>query len=275
MVTPGILPPATLVPPWTSLVDSHCHLDRVSLAPYGGDFQQFLAATRAAGVGRMLCVSIDLEQYPAMARLVEGEEDIFLSVGVHPNEESVESPEPERLAELAQHPRNVAIGESGLDYYHGKGDLGWQHERFRRHIRAARLCGKPLIVHTRDAREDTLRILREERAEEAGGVMHCFTENWEMASQALDLGFYISFSGIITFRNADELRAVAARVPQERLLIETDSPYLAPVPFRGKPNEPRHLAHIAEALAQLHGMTVDDMARLTADNFTRLFLSGR
>ncbi|MBU0500946.1 MAG: TatD family hydrolase [Gammaproteobacteria bacterium] len=254
------------------LIDSHCHLDRVGLGPYDGDFSRFLDRTREAGIGHMLCVSIDMESYPAMVTLVEGAEDISLSVGVHPNEEDTESPAPERLAELAQHPQNVAIGETGLDYFHCQGDLTWQHERFRRHIRAARLCNKPLIIHTRDAREDTLRIMREEGAGQVGGVMHCFTENWEMASQALDMGFYISFSGIITFRNADELRAVAARVPKDRLLIETDSPYLTPAPHRGKPNEPCYLTHMAEKLAGIHGMTTGEMVELTGNNFARLFL---
>ncbi|OGT91255.1 MAG: deoxyribonuclease [Gammaproteobacteria bacterium RIFOXYA12_FULL_61_12] len=254
------------------LVDSHCHLDRVGLGPYDGDFFRFLDRTREAGVGQMLCVAIDMEKYPAMVRLVEGVADISLSVGVHPNERETESPAPERLAELAQHPQNVAIGETGLDYYHGKGDLSWQHERFRQHIRAARLCNKPLIIHSRDAREDTLRIMREEGAGQVGGVMHCYTENWEMASQALDMGFYISFSGIITFRNADELRAVAAQVPKERLLIETDSPYLTPIPHRGKPNEPRHVIHVAEKLAEIRGMTTEEMVELTGRNFGRLFL---
>jgi len=253
------------------LIDSHCHLDRVGLGPYDGDFSRFLDRTREAGVGHMLCVAIDMEKYPAMVRLVEGAGDISISVGVHPNERETESPEPERLAELAQHPQNVAIGETGLDYYHGKGDLSWQHERFRRHIRAARLCNKPLIIHSRDAREDTLCIMREEGAGQVGGVMHCYTENWEMASQALDMGFYISFSGIITFRNADELRAVAAQVPLERLLIETDSPYLTPIPHRGKPNEPRHVIHVAEKLAGIRGLTTEEMVELTGRNFGRLF----
>jgi TatD DNase family protein len=253
------------------LVDSHCHLDRIDLAPYGGDFAALLAATRAAGVGHSLCVSIDLEAYPHMLALVEPYAQVSVSVGVHPNERDTPQPHPDTLVELARHPKNVAIGETGLDYYHGKGDLEWQRERFRRHVVAARIARKPLIIHSRDARADTLAILREERADEVGGVMHCFTEDWDTAARAMDLGFYISFSGIVTFRNAAELREVAQRVPDDRLLIETDSPYLAPVPHRGKPNEPRHVVHVAALLAELRGTDVETIAALTTANFSRLF----
>jgi TatD DNase family protein len=253
------------------LVDSHCHLDRVDLAPYDGDFGAFVAATRAAGVGHMLCVAIDLEAYPAMLALVDPYPEVSISVGVHPSDPGSIDPEPEALAALARHPKNVAIGETGLDYYHGKGDLGWQRERFRRQIAAARLARKPLIVHSRDARADTLAILREEGARDVGGVMHCFTEDWSTAASAMDLGFCISFSGIVTFRNADALREVARRVPDDRLLIETDAPYLAPVPHRGKPNEPRHVVHVAALVAQLRGTDPDAVAALTRDNFARLF----
>lgn len=253
------------------LVDSHCHLDRIDLAPYGADFTALLAATRAAGVEHLLCVSIDLEAYPGMLALVEPHTDVSVSVGVHPNERDTTEPEPDRLVELARHPRNVAIGETGLDYFHGKGDLDWQRERFRRHIAAARMAQKPLIIHSRDARADTLAILREEGAAEVGGVMHCFTEDWDTAARAMDLGFYISFSGIVTFKNAAELREVARRVPDDRLLIETDSPYLAPVPHRGKPNEPRYVAHVAALLAELRGTDPEGIASLTRGNFARLF----
>jgi TatD DNase family protein len=253
------------------LVDSHCHLDRIDLAPYGGDFAALLAATRAAGVGHSLCVSIDLEAYPAMLSLVENHPEVSVSVGVHPNEQEAAEPDPDTLVELARHPKNVAIGETGLDYYHGKGDLAWQRERFRRHVAAARRARKPLIIHSRDARADTLAILREEGASEVGGVMHCFTEDWDTAARAVDLGFHISFSGIVTFRNAAELREVARRVPDDRLLIETDSPYLAPVPHRGKPNEPRHVVHVAALLAELRGTDVETVAAVTTANFARLF----
>ncbi|MCG6966950.1 MAG: TatD family hydrolase [Chromatiaceae bacterium] len=253
------------------LVDSHCHLDRVDLAPYAGDFAGLMQATRAAGVSHLLCVSIDLESYPDMLALVEPYPEVSVSVGVHPNDRDRREPSVTDLVELARHPRNVAIGETGLDYFRTEGELDWQRNRFRTHIRAARLAGKPLIIHTRDAREDTIAILREEDAAEVGGVMHCFTESWEMAQAALELNFYISFSGIVTFRNADELRDVAARVPDDRILIETDSPYLAPVPYRGKPNEPRYVDKVAETIAGLRGVSREQLARQTGDNFFRLF----
>jgi TatD DNase family protein len=253
------------------LVDSHCHLDRVSLKPYQGSFEAMMAETTAAGVAHMLCVSIDLEHYAEMRALVDPWPQVSVSVGVHPNERNRRDPAPEELVELASDPRNVAIGETGLDYYRSEGDLGWQQERFRNHVIAARACGKPLIVHTRDAREDTLEILRAEQARDVGGVLHCFTESWEMARAALDLGFYISFSGIITFRNADDLREVATKVPLDRLLIETDCPYLTPVPHRGRPNEPRFVSHVAGCIAELRGMSADEVVGVTGENFFRLF----
>jgi TatD DNase family protein len=206
-----------------------------------------------------------------MRKLVEPYPQVSVSVGVHPNEQHRRDPAPEELVELTADPRNVAIGETGLDYYRSKGDLDWQHQRFRNHIAAAKACGKPLIVHTREAREDTIRILTEEGARDAGGVLHCFTESWEMAAQALDLGFYISFSGIVTFGNAVDLREVAAKVPLDRLLIETDCPYLTPVPHRGKPNEPRFVVRVAECIAGIRGLAVDELAAATGDNFFRLF----
>lgn len=253
------------------LVDSHCHLDRVNLKPYGGDFQRLMEETAAAGVGHMLCVSIDLERYPGMRNLVEPYPQVSVSVGVHPNERRARDPTEDELVELAADPRNVAIGETGLDYFRSKGELAWQHRRFRKHIVVARACGKPLIVHTRDARDDTIRILREEGARDAGGVLHCFTETWEMAQQALDLGFYISFSGIVTFNTADDLRDVASRVPLESILIETDCPYLTPVPYRGKPNEPKFVSSVAQCIAALRGMSAEEVAAVTRDNFFRLF----
>jgi TatD DNase family protein len=253
------------------LVDSHCHLDRVDLAPYDGDFARLMADTEAAGVAKMLCVSIDLEHYPAMRALVDPFPQVGVSVGVHPNEDEGRDPTPDELVALAADPRNVAIGETGLDYYRSEGDLTWQQERFRNHIEAARSCGKPLIIHTRAARADTVRILREAGARDAGGVMHCFTEDWETAEAALDLGFYISFSGILTFKTAADLRDVAARVPADRLLIETDAPYLAPVPHRGKSNQPRWVTHVAECLAGLRGISVEEVVEQTGDNFAALF----
>jgi TatD DNase family protein len=253
------------------LVDSHCHLDRVDLKPYAGEFRRLMEETQATGVEHMLCVCIDLEHYTEMRDLVAPYPWVSVSVGVHPNERSGRDPEPDELMQLARDARNAAIGETGLDYYRCDGDPGWQHRRFRNHIRAARLSAKPLIVHTRDAREDTLRILIEEEARDASGVLHCFTETWEMARKALDLGFYISFSGILTFKKAEDLREVAAKVPLDRLLIETDSPYLAPVPYRGKPNEPKYVSAVAQCVAGLRGIAVDELAALTRDNFFRLF----
>ena len=253
------------------LVDSHCHLDRVDLTPYGGRFADLMAAIRAAGVGHMLCVSIDLDGFEAMRARVAGEPDVSISVGVHPNEQGAREPTIEELVRLAAASGAVAIGETGLDYHYNDGDLDWQRERFRVHIEAARQSALPLIIHTREARADTIAIMRDAGADAAGGVMHCFTESWDMAEQALDLGFYISFSGIVTFKNADELRDVARRVPLERLLIETDSPYLAPVPHRGKKNEPRFVCHVAEKVAELRGMSAAAVAELTAENYFRLF----
>jgi TatD DNase family protein len=253
------------------LIDSHCHLDRLDLEPFDNDFSKLVDATTESGVKHMLCVSIDLESYPRMLALVENFPRIYISAGVHPNDKERQEPESDELIRLATHEKNVAIGETGLDYFRSDGDLEWQRQRFRRHIAAALGCGKPLIIHTRDARKDTLDIMREEGARDAGGVMHCFTENWEMAKAALDLGFYISFSGIITFRNASELREVAKKVPQDRLLIETDAPYLTPVPHRGKPNLPGYVGHVADCLAEVRNSSREQIAALTRDNFFRLF----
>ena len=253
------------------LIDSHCHLDRVDLKPYAGDFARLMQATAEQGVEHLLCVSIDMESYPAMKSLVGGYPQVSISVGVHPNEQHRREPGLEELVELSRDPQNVAIGETGLDYFRSEGDLEWQRNRFRRHIAAARDCGKPLIIHTRAAREDTIRIMQEEGAEQAGGVMHCFTESLEVAQAALALGFYISFSGIVTFKSARDLQQVAQAVPLERMLIETDAPYLAPVPHRGRRNEPAFVAHVAAKVAELHGVTVDRVAAATSENFARLF----
>ncbi len=257
------------------LIDSHCHLDRVSLKPYGGDFGLFMAETRGSGVEHLLCVAIDLKRYGAMRDLVAPYPQVSISVGVHPNERKGPEPDVAELVELAADPRNVAIGETGLDYYRSEGDLGWQRERFRRHIAAARACGKPLIVHSRDAREDTLEILREEEARDVGGVLHCFTESWEMARAALEIGFYISFSGIVTFENVEDLREVAKKVPLQRLLIETDCPYLTPTPYRGRPNEPRYVARVAEVIAELRNLALEEVAAATRENFFRLFTNAK
>lgn len=250
------------------LVDSHCHLDFPELA---GDLPSVFATMRENGVVAALCVSVTLEDFPKVLALAEQHEHLYASVGVHPDYPDLREPGVAELVELAQHPKVVAIGETGLDYYRLTGDLEWQRERFRTHIRAARAAKKPLIIHTRSAAADTLRIMLEENAGEAGGVMHCFTEAWDTARGALDMGFYISFSGIVTFRNARDLKEVARQVPLDRLLVETDSPYLAPVPFRGKTNQPGWVRHVAEELATLQGRPFSEIALKTTENFYRLF----
>jgi len=250
------------------LVDSHCHIDFDPLYPR---IDQVLANARDNDVSHLLCVSVNLEDFPRVLALAEQHEHIFASVGVHPNEQEGRDPSVEELVKLASHPRVVAIGETGLDYFRSHGDLDWQRDRFRRHIRAARQCGKPLIIHSRDAREDTIDVMAEEDAAQAGGVMHCFAEDWAMAERALALGFYISFSGIVTFKNARPVQEVAQKAPLDRILVETDSPYLAPVPYRGKTNEPAYVRHTAEYLAQLRGISFDALADATSENFFRLF----
>ena len=251
------------------LVDSHCHLDLLRLEDETlGDI---IAEAQAADVQQMLCVSISLERFPAMLEQIAPYPQISASVGVHPDGEEGEDPDEDRLATLADDPRIVAIDETGLDYFRIEGDTGWQRERFRRHIRAARAVKKPLIVHTRAAKADTLRILKEENAQDVGGVLHCFTEDWEMAKAAMDMNFYISFSGIVTFKNAIELKDVAKQVPAERMLVETDSPYLAPVPKRGKSNRPAYVRYVAEYLAELRGEDFDTLAATTTHNYKELF----
>lgn len=253
------------------LIDSHCHLDRIDLKPYENDFSQFMEAARVAEIEHLLCISIDLESYPAMLALVTGYSQISVTVGVHPNVKDCQDPSVEELIALATGDNVLAIGETGLDYFRSEGDLGWQHERFRKHIRAAKALKKPLIIHTRSAQADTLRILKEEDAGEVGGVIHCFTEDWDFAQKALDLNFYISFSGIVTFNNANDIKDVAKKVPADRFLIETDSPYLAPVPFRGRPNYPTYVRYVAEHVADLRGTTINKIADLTTKNFYTLF----
>ena len=230
---------------------------------------------RANGVTHALCISVTLAGFPKVLALAETYGNFFATVGVHPDHEDRTEVDPERLVELARHPRIVAIGETGLDYYRLSGDLAWQRERFRAHIRAARGCGKPLIIHTRQAAEDTLTIMREEGAGEVGGVMHCFTESRAVAEAAIALGFHISLSGIVTFKNADALRDVARWVPPERLLVETDSPYLAPVPHRGKTNRPGLVRHVGEEVARLRGIPHEELARVTSSNFFSLFSAAR
>lgn len=253
------------------LVDSHCHLDRLDLSHFSGSIDAVLAAAEAQDVGHFLCVSINLEDYPAMLKIAEAHEQVSASVGLHPNEQGGHDPAIEELVDRARHPGVIAIGETGLDYFRSEGDLDWQRDRFRRHIAAARHSGKPLIIHSRDAKEDTLNILEEEHASEVGGVMHCFTGDWEMAQRAMELNFYISFSGIVTFKNARELQEIATRIPADRYLVETDSPYLAPVPHRGKPNHPAFVRHVAEYIAELRGESYAQVAAATTENFRTLF----
>ena len=249
-------------------VDSHCHLD---FPDFALRLPEVLENMRANRVTHALCISVNLADFPRVLELAKREPNLFASVGVHPDHEEPHEPDIDELVRLADHPRVVAIGETGLDYYRLTGDLEWQRTRFRVHIRAARQSGKPLVVHTRAAADDTLRILREEKAGQAGGVMHCFTESWEVAEAAMDIGFYISFSGIVTFKNAVALQDVARRVPLDRMLIETDSPYLAPAPYRGKTNEPGFVPHVAAKIAELRGIDVETVAQATTENFFRLF----
>jgi TatD DNase family protein len=249
-------------------VDSHCHLNFPELA---ADLPVVLEAMAANRVTHALCISVTLSELPAVLQLATDHANLYATVGVHPDTENSGEPSVAELVALAARPKVVAIGETGLDYYRLTGDLSWQRERFRNHIRAARETGKPLVIHTRSAADDTLAIMREERAGDSGGVMHCFTETWEVAAAAIELGFHISFSGIVTFKNAAAIKEVARRVPLDRMLIETDAPYLAPVPFRGKTNQPAYVRYVAEEIARLRDVAVDEIAAATSANFFGLF----
>ena len=256
-------------------IDSHCHLDRIDLQAFDNNFDTLINTIRQQQVERMLCVSINLEDYQHMRALVMPYDFIDISVGNHPSDVTKHASELDELIRLGADNRVVAIGETGLDYYYGKDSVDIQQQSFRTHIQAANQLHKPLIIHTRDAQIDTIRIMQEENAQHCGGVMHCFTESWDMAQQALALGFYISFSGIVTFRNAELLRDVASKVPADRFLIETDSPYLAPMPHRGKKNYPGWVMHVAECLAEVRGVSVETIADLSRSNYLRLFASGQ
>ncbi|MDY6993772.1 MAG: TatD family hydrolase [Pseudomonadota bacterium] len=247
------------------LIDSHCHLN---IIPHQTP-EAVIAQAQAEGVQHFLCVAIDLETFPTVLTLAQRFASVFASAGVHPNVAAEVTVDVAQLTTLANHPRVIAIGETGLDYFRSQG--AGQQQRFRTHIQAARALGKPLIVHSREAAEDTLRILEEENAAEVGGVMHCFVDDWPTAQRALELGFYISFSGIITFKNAESLRQVAQQVPLDRILVETDSPYLAPVPYRGKTNQPAYVKYVAELIAKLRGESLESIAQITTTNFFRLF----
>lgn len=250
------------------LVDSHCHINFPELAE---QLPQVLAAMADNGVTHAMVIGVSRPRFAEVLALAEAHPNLYATVGVHPDDPDAEEYSEDELVEWARHPRIVGIGETGLDYHWCKGELDWQHERFRTHIRAARRAGLPLVVHTRESAADTLRLMREEDAGAAGGVMHCFVESWDIAQQALDQGFYISLSGIVTFKNAKLVHEVAQKVPLDRLLVETDSPYLAPVPYRGKLNQPAYVRHVAEHIAALRGESLETIARATTDNYFRLF----
>jgi TatD DNase family protein len=253
-------------------VDSHCHLD---FPEYADHLPDILARMKEAKVQNAMCISVDMPDFPNVLALAEAHEQLFATVGTHPDYEDTPEPTEDQLVELAKHPKVLAIGETGLDYYRmgdkTYADMEWQRDRFRTHIRAAIRANKPLIIHTRSASEDTLKIMKEEGANKVAGVMHCFTESWEVAKAAMDLGFYISFSGIVTFKSAKDLQATCQQVPLERMLIETDSPFLAPIPHRGKTNEPSWVAHVGQFIADLKGVPVEIVAKHTTENFKTLF----
>jgi len=251
-------------------IDSHCHLERLDLAEFDNDINNVVNAATSVGVSEMLCVSVTLADFPKMVESTTPFKNVYLSCGAHPLNQEDRIDEVE-LYELAQHERVIAVGETGLDYFYAPETKELQEDSFRKHIRVAKRLNKPLIIHTRDARQDTLDILKEEGADEVGGILHCFTESIAMAKAAMEMGFYISFSGIVTFKNADELREVAKIVPDDKFLIETDAPYLAPVPHRGKQNQPAYVVDVAKHLASVRGQSVEDIARLSSNNFKQLF----
>lgn len=262
----------TLIKP-LPLIDSHCHLNMINLTEFDNNLDHVIQLARSAGIQKFLCVCVVAEDFPELCQIAERYPDVYISVGVHPDSPFDKALDADALSQLAQFPKCIAIGETGLDYYRIERpeERVLQQQRFREHIRAAIISGKPLIIHTRQAAEDTLMLMKEEHAESIGGVMHCFTETWEIARRALDLNFYISFSGILTFKNATTIHEVAKKVPADRMLIETDSPYLAPVPFRGKQNHPAWVAHVAQGLAELRQVDVETIATQTTENFYRCF----
>ncbi|TQV87396.1 TatD family hydrolase [Aliikangiella coralliicola] len=255
------------------LVDSHCHLDRIDLAPFDGQLENAISAAKEAGVEQFLCVAINAENQPEVLKIAEAHEEIHASAGIHPLYTEGQEIDFEYLCEQAKHPKVVAIGETGLDYFYAEESAEKQQKLFRTHVQAAVKSELPLIIHTRDARKDTLEILRHEGAEKVGGVLHCFTESLAMAEEAMEMGFYVSFSGIVTFKNASELRQVAAKIPDDRILVETDSPYLTPVPHRGKPNSPMYVSDVAKCLAELRDVPYEAFCRQTTNNYRRLFFS--
>ncbi len=253
------------------LVDSHCHLDMLDLAFWDGKMEGALNDAREQGVGYMLCVCIDIENFPNVLAVAQQHQHVFASVGVHPNVSEGKEPSVEELILMASNDNIIAIGETGLDYYRSEGDLQWQRDRFRRHIEAAKKTKKPLIIHSRESTQDILKIMKEEGADEVGGVMHCFVDDWDTAKQAMDLNFNISLSGIVTFKNAHSVKEVAKKMPEDRLMVETDSPYLAPVPHRGKMNQPAYVRYVAEHVAELRNVSYEQIAESTTHNFFSLF----
>jgi len=252
-------------------VDSHCHLDKLDLSGYNHDFSAMMQAASERNVNKMLCVSISLQAFESMYQMIQAWPQVYASAGVHPLHTDEGEVNKAELKSLCQRERIVAVGETGLDYYYQQDTVELQQANFVTHLEVAAETGLPVIVHTRDAREDTLRLIRQHGSRDSGGVLHCFTESWEMAKAAMDENYLISFSGIVTFRNAAELREVVQKVPLESMLIETDSPYLAPVPFRGKSNEPKYVVEVAKCIAELKGISVEQVAEATTDNFHRLF----
>jgi len=257
------------------LIDSHCHLDRLDLSPFEGSFEIALQAAEAVGVKGFLCVAIDHNNQQQVVSIAEAHPNVWASIGVHPLYCGQQITLADNFFELSRHPKVIAVGETGLDYYYGKDNKAEQRALFEAQVQAAVECQLPIIVHTRDARQDTLAILQANQAHKVGGVLHCFTESQEMAEAAIEMGFYISFSGIVTFKNAKSLQQVAKDLPLKRILVETDSPYLTPVPFRGKPNSPRHVADVARFLAALRGESFNDFCSATTKNFFRLFTKAK
>lgn len=256
------------------LVDSHCHLNMLDLSPFPQGIAQVLQQAKENGIEHILSVAVNFSDHPDLITLADKFPQVSISAGLHPNEEPEKAIDVEQLWQLCSHPKVIAVGETGLDYYRSTGDLAWQQQRFISHIECAKQCQKPLIVHTRAAQADTLKLLKH-HSQGINGVMHCFTEDWEMAKQSLDLGFYISFSGIVTFKNAAQIQEVAKKVPLDRMLIETDAPYLAPIPHRGQPNLPAYVRYVAEFIAQLRDEKIETIAKHTTENFFALFFQGK
>jgi TatD DNase family protein len=253
------------------LIDSHCHLDRLDLSAREGGLEAVITDAQARGISHLLTVAIDLESSRSLTEITAKYDHIYSSVGVHPlQDEELPLPSVEQLTELAMLPKVIAVGETGLDNYYSADRFDWQYESFTRHLLASKQVEKPLIVHTRDARDETIKLLKHHQSNSAG-VLHCFTETWEMAKAAMDFGYYISFSGIVTFKNAVELREVVKKIPLDRILVETDSPWLAPVPYRGKQNEPKNVYEVAQCIAQIKGISLEELADITTNNFFNLF----